>query len=136
MTFKNYYKTLGLIPSASQDEIKKSFRDLSKKHHPDLNGGSKESEEKFKEILEAYEVLSDETNRYHYNIAYNNRNTASHTTSTQQRSQTYNTPRPSQPTPGSNNIKQQEQEKEDNLFRILRIIFLLGLTYLLRTCAK
>ncbi|MGI0020494.1 MAG: DnaJ domain-containing protein, partial [Nitrososphaera sp.] len=56
----NYYETLGLEPGASQDEIKKSFRSLAMKYHPDKNKNSEESRQKFMKIVEAYEVLSDE----------------------------------------------------------------------------
>lgn len=54
---KDYYKILGVDKKASQDDIKKAFRKLSVKWHPDRNNGSKEAEAKFKEIAEAYEVL-------------------------------------------------------------------------------
>ena len=63
---KDYYKILGVDKSASQDEIKKAFRKLSVKWHPDRNNGSKEAEAKFKEIAEAYEVLGDEAKRKEY----------------------------------------------------------------------
>lgn len=56
---KNYYDILGLEPSASADEIKKSFRRLAIKYHPDKNPGNSEAENKFKEITAAYSVLSD-----------------------------------------------------------------------------
>jgi molecular chaperone DnaJ len=59
MAQKDYYEVLGVKKDASQDDIKKSFRQLARKFHPDLNKGSKEAEEKFKEINEAYQVLSD-----------------------------------------------------------------------------
>ena len=62
----NYYETLGLEPGASQDEIKKSFRRLAMKHHPDKNKNSEESRQKFMKIVEAYEVLSDEQARKKY----------------------------------------------------------------------
>lgn len=62
----NYYETLGLEPGASQDEIKKSFRSLALKHHPDKNKNSEESRQKFMMIVEAYEVLSDEQARKKY----------------------------------------------------------------------
>lgn len=58
MNMEQYYKALGLKKGASKEEIKKAYRKLSKKHHPDLNPGDKESENKFKEISEAYAILS------------------------------------------------------------------------------
>jgi len=63
---KTYYDTLGVGESASEDEIKRSFRKLAKKHHPDRNKGNKASEEKFKEISEAYDTLSDKKKREEY----------------------------------------------------------------------
>ncbi|MGC8586947.1 MAG: molecular chaperone DnaJ [Candidatus Micrarchaeia archaeon] len=63
---KDYYKILGVSKSASQDEIKKAYRELALKYHPDLNKGSKEAEEKFKEINEAYAVLGDPEKRKQY----------------------------------------------------------------------
>ena len=66
MNYKDYYQTLGVTKTAGQDEIKKAYRKLARKHHPDLNPGNKSSEEKFKEINEAYEVLSDAGKREKY----------------------------------------------------------------------
>ncbi|WP_139488172.1 J domain-containing protein [Brevibacillus dissolubilis] len=62
----NYYEILGLHPQATPAEIKKAYRVLAKKHHPDANGGSAESAEKFKQINEAYRTLSDEVERSAY----------------------------------------------------------------------
>jgi len=66
MDYKDYYKILGVQRSASQDDIKKAFRKLARKHHPDVNPGDKKAEERFKEINEAYEVLSDPEKRQKY----------------------------------------------------------------------
>jgi molecular chaperone DnaJ len=63
---KDYYELLGVSKSASLDEIKKAYRGLAMKYHPDKNQGDKESEKKFKEINEAYEVLKDNDKRAAY----------------------------------------------------------------------
>ena len=66
MTKRDYYDVLGVDKSASADEIKKSYRRLAMKYHPDKNPGDKEAEEKFKECAEAYEVLSDTQKKQRY----------------------------------------------------------------------
>ena len=63
---RDYYEVLGVNKGASGDEIKKAFRKLSKKYHPDLNPDDKVAEEKFKEVNEAYQVLSDDEKRQRY----------------------------------------------------------------------
>ena len=66
MASKDYYSSLGVNRSASEKEIKQAFRRLARKHHPDVNPGDKAAEDKFKEISQAYEVLSDKENRKKY----------------------------------------------------------------------
>ena len=63
---KNPYDVLGVPKSATADEIKKAYRKLAMKHHPDKNRGDKASEAKFKEVSAAYEILSDEKKRKSY----------------------------------------------------------------------
>lgn len=66
MEYKDYYKILGVDRKASEDEIRKAYRKLAKQHHPDYNPNNKQAEDRFKEINEAYEVLSDAKKRSHY----------------------------------------------------------------------
>jgi len=66
MEYKDYYKILGVDKKASKDEIKKAFRKLAMKYHPDKTKGNKEAEEKFKDVNEANEVLSDDVKRKKY----------------------------------------------------------------------
>jgi curved DNA-binding protein len=64
--FRDYYETLGVTKTATEDEIRSAFRKLARKHHPDVAKDKKAAEEKFKEINEAYEVLSDAEKRKKY----------------------------------------------------------------------
>ena len=66
MAGKNYYDILGIKKDSSEKEVKQAYRRLARKYHPDVNPGDKSSEDKFKEINEAYEVLSDKENRKKY----------------------------------------------------------------------
>src|SRR5205809_7098920 len=64
--FRDYYETLGVSKTASEDEMKSAFRKLARKYHPDVAKDKKEAEEKFKQLNEAYEVLSDPEKRRKY----------------------------------------------------------------------
>jgi curved DNA-binding protein len=66
MDYKDYYQILGVSRSASADEVRKAYRQLAMQHHPDRNPGDKAAEEKFKDINEAYQVLSDTKKRARY----------------------------------------------------------------------
>src|SRR5512136_1855062 len=66
MATKDYYQTLGVNKNASDDEMKRAYRKLAMKYHPDKNPNKKEAEERFKEINEAYAVLSDKEKRKQY----------------------------------------------------------------------
>jgi len=68
----NYYDILGVSKSASHDEIKQSFRNLALKYHPDKNKNSDQSKQKFMQVVEAYEVLSDQQARKNYDITTSN----------------------------------------------------------------
>lgn len=85
MENKDYYKILGVSPNADEEEIKKAYRELAKKYHPDHNQEDKDAEQKFKDITEAYKVLSDTERRQKYDYygydfyANTNSHTHSHT---------------------------------------------------------
>ena len=64
--FRDYYETLGISRQATDEQIRTAYRKLARKHHPDVNPGNKDAEEKFKEINEAYSVLSDPQKRKQY----------------------------------------------------------------------
>ena len=68
MAKRDYYEILGVSKSASKDEIKKAYRKLALKYHPDKNKGDKASEDKFKEASEAYHVLSDDKRKSNYEL--------------------------------------------------------------------
>src|SRR5271169_6292656 len=70
MTIKNYYTVLDVSKSASHDDIKIAYRTLALKYHLDRNPGNKKAEEKFKEVAQAHEILSDPQKRSDYDLLY------------------------------------------------------------------
>jgi curved DNA-binding protein len=66
MEYKDYYQSLGVAKDADNDAIKRAYRKLARQFHPDMNPGDKKAEERFKEVNEAYEVLSDADKRQKY----------------------------------------------------------------------
>src|SRR5690348_13455109 len=72
MEYKDYYKILGVDRNASEKDIKAAYRKLARKHHPDVNPGDKNAEQRFKEIGEAYAVLSDPEKRKRYDTVGSN----------------------------------------------------------------
>lgn len=108
---KNHYQTLGIKRDASNDDIKKAYRKLAQKFHPDKNDGDKFFEERFKEIQEAYEILSDlyEKGKYdtNYDYFFGSQN--------QTHSQTYTNrqePKYEQPKPDPEKVRKEKEEKE------------------------
>src|SRR4051812_6277778 len=63
---EDYYQTLGVERGANADEVRKAYRKLARKHHPDLNPGDKAAEDRFKKVQEAYDILSDDKKRQMY----------------------------------------------------------------------
>lgn len=72
MAEKNFYQALGVSESASEEDIKKAYRKLARKYHPDVTGGDKAKEEKFKEISQAYDTLSDQKKKSDYDAMRKN----------------------------------------------------------------
>ena len=70
MVIMDYYRTLGLTLEASEQDIKNAYRKLAMQYHPDRNGGNPESEERLKEINEAYQILGDDEKRRLYDLQY------------------------------------------------------------------
>jgi len=85
---RNYYQILEVSRSASVDQIKKAYRQLARRYHPDVNPGDKVAEEKFKDINEAYDILSDENKRSQYDLGnLNGKRTKSRPSSSRVRTQ-------------------------------------------------
>ena len=86
----NYYEILGVSKNATADEIKKAYRTLAFKYHPDRNPGNAEAEEKFKQISAAYDVLGDEAKRRNYDLGgYSSENAYSNSSTQQQYQRQY-----------------------------------------------
>lgn len=81
---KNLYEVLGVNKNASDSEIKRAYRQMAKKYHPDLNKGNEEAEEKFKEAANAYEILIDPSSRQEYDKTLSNESRTSHNKKRQQ----------------------------------------------------
>ncbi|TAH22184.1 MAG: J domain-containing protein [Cytophagales bacterium] len=86
----DYYKLLGVLPNATTEEIKKAYRQLALKYHPDRNSGDKKSEEFFKKITEVYTILSDPEARENYNYEYKKSQQASNSENQQEKSEPKN----------------------------------------------
>lgn len=131
---KNFYQTLGVSIDATNDEIKKAYRKLATKFHPDLNAGDKYFEERFKEIQQAYEVLSNSYSRSEYNNKlfnfYKERYTESSTNSSSYSSKNYK----SEPNQSKNNTNTQSNNTQNsngnNLGCLKMIIFALILSFI------
>jgi len=74
MSQKDFYEVLGVDRNASAEEIKKAYRKLAVKYHPDKNPGDEQAEERFKEISAAFEILKDEDKRQKYKLIYMTKN--------------------------------------------------------------
>lgn len=117
---KNYYEVLQIRNFATDGEIKKSFRQLAIKYHPDKNKGRKHLEEKFKEIANAYEILTDPIKKRDFDFRLSQHDQNKRTTGTTTRS---NYSEPKQPT---NTRNQKEEKKEEGskglIFWIIAIV--------------
>jgi|SRR5690554_727342 len=107
---KNHYQTLGIKRDASNDDIKKAYRKLAQKFHPDKNGGDKFFEERFKEIQEAYEILSEPYEKDNYDSNYDY-----FFNGQQKTSQTYTRkeePKYEAPKPDSEKVRQEKEARK------------------------
>jgi DnaJ-class molecular chaperone len=107
----DHYKVLEVSNSASQADIRKSFRYLALKYHPDKNKNSDESRQKFMQIVEAYEILSDEQARKNYDIATNSNGAGDNYRRAYYGSYAYNTTRQWTPSADFNSVYSYEEIK-------------------------
>jgi curved DNA-binding protein CbpA len=130
-TLKDYYKILNVTFGASEAEIKKRFRKLATIHHPDKNGGSKKSEETFKEILNAYETLSNKKNREIYDLKYRQHFQQSKTETPSQNRTNTNAKQeePRQSPPRNREYQNHEKSKPNANYSFWIIVVLLALLY-------
>jgi len=126
----DYYKILNVTFGASETEIKKRFRKLATIHHPDKNGGSKNSEETFKTILNAYETLSHKKNRENYDLKYRQHFQQPKTETTNQNNKNSNTKHEQTKQPPPRNREYQKAEKPKVNYSFLVVVVLLALLYL------
>ena len=128
----DYYKILNVTFGASETEIKKRFRKLATIHHPDKNGGSKNSEETFKTILNAYETLSHKKNRENYDLKYRQHFQQPKTETTNQNNKNSNTKheQTKQPPPRNREYQKAEKPKPKVNYSFLVVVVLLALLYL------
>jgi len=121
---------LNVTFGASETEIKKRFRKLATIHHPDKNGGSKNSEETFKTILNAYETLSHKKNRENYDLKYRQHFQQPKTETTNQNNKNSNTKHEQTKQPPPRNREYQKAEKPKVNYSFLVVVVLLALLYL------
>jgi len=134
----DYYKILNVNFGASETEIKKGFRKLATIYHPDKNGGSKLSEEAFKVILNAYEILSNKDSRLDYDIRYRQHFLQQKMQTNQQTkakpNPNYGQPRPAQPTNKKYHKSQNSKPRVAYIFWVL--IILIGLLFFYQSNKK
>ena len=144
MAFKNYYILLGIKNTASQEEIKLAFRNLAKKYHPDINHHDQETETIFKEIQEAYEILSDVEKRKKYDLKFSyasnyqqikNKRYPSYTGNAYQYAQQharYQQQHKNESSQQKNVVPEKKSEKDPYLFVISIVIALLLLIFIMK----
>jgi curved DNA-binding protein CbpA len=126
----DHYKTLNVTFGASETEIKKRFRKLATIHHPDKNGGSKKSEETFKNILNAYETLSDKEKRTIYDIKYKQHFQQPKSKTTNLNNTNSKKEKPQKPPPRNREYQKTEPTKPKVNYSFWIVVALLAILYL------